>query len=84
MRKGCFPYSTNQLFSVRISKPARVCRTAKEFKLWQDKWPKLTQLTMPSVGEDMGSLELSFIVGGRVNWYNSLGNLLDCICESRT
>lgn len=41
---------------------------------------------MPSVGKGMEQPELSYIVGGRVNWYNSFRKLFGKanLCKGKT
>lgn len=37
------------------------------------KWIKFKRLIIPNAGEDVGQLELSYVAGENVRWYNHLG-----------
>lgn len=38
-------------------------------------WLKLKRVTIPSVGEDVKQLELSYTAGGNGSWHSQMGKL---------
>ena len=50
-------------------------KTIMRFPTHQSEWPSLKCILIINAGEGVEERELSYTVGGNVNWYNHYGKL---------